>query len=102
MDRAYAQKIRTDRPGLAYETERKRAEYWAKVQGQVAAEEERAMEQNVAEITVQNPRQGTSFADANIEGATLDSPPPPYSPSVEPTVAGIGQGGIVPPPPPSR
>lgn len=98
LDRSYAQKLRTDRK-VAYETPAARAAFWARQQVLVALEQDREMNQSVVEISQGNPRSQTAFETANIQGATLDSPPPPI-PGMAATVAGLTEAGVAPPPPP--
>jgi hypothetical protein len=102
MERSYAQKIRTDRPGLSFASASARASFWSRMQRELSQEEEVDMERNVAEISQGSPRANTAFRVANIEGATLASAAPPSQPSIQEqaTLAGIGPDGVVPPPPP--
>ena len=98
LDRAFAQKLRTDRP-LTYESQTARASYWARQQRLLQEQQAQEMDQSVAEISqgtlVQS---GTQFASANIQSATLQSAVPAV-PGNE-TIAGMTAVGIVPPPPP--
>jgi len=101
MDRAYAQHIRSDRKGVSYETLASRASFWANAQKRLEAQNDRTVEESSGSISEGSPRHGTSFAEANISLATLQSAAAPSGPSSQATIAGLGQGGIAPPPPPA-
>ena len=96
MERSYAQKARSDRT-LSYESMASRAAFWAKAGKQLQAQQQQEMDQSVAQITQGTPAQNTSFGAANIQSATLESAAP-VAPG-QATIAGLGEGGIVPPPP---
>ena len=97
LDRSYAQKIRTDRriQGVPYASKAKRARFWANIQDQQAPQ----VAQDVAAFSSMAPISEADLAVANIHQATLDSAPP-ADPGSGLSVAGLGQDGAVPPPPP--
>jgi hypothetical protein len=100
LDRSYAQMLRTDRV-LTFESQAARASFWARIQRENAAQLEQTYSDNVAAISQGFPHDQTQFAGANIHLATLDSVPAPSQPSMQgqATLAGLGEGGIAPPPP---
>jgi hypothetical protein len=98
MERSFAQKTRVDRNPLSFESKAQRASFWARQQKMLQQRNEQEMAQNVAEISQGVPHQQTQFGVANIHAATLESALP--SNPGQSTIAGLGEGGIVPPPPP--
>ncbi len=98
LERSYAQKIRVDRQGKgpAYASMAKRAAFWRQIQDQQAQQ----VQQSLDNFTSNVPLTQVDFAGANIHQSTLQSAAP-QDPSNGISVAGIGDGGIVPPPPPS-
>lgn len=101
LDRAYAQKVRTDRQGVAYESLAARASYWAKAQKNLEARDDQIVEQSSGAISQGSVRHGTLFGEANISLATLQSGAAPSGTSTSATIAGLGEGGVAPPPPPA-
>lgn len=97
LDRSYAQKIRTDRTGMPYESMAKRAQFWAHQQAALAAEQQRIVDESVGQISQGTFKENLTFASANIHSANMNTPPP----SMPDTMQSIlGPGGIAPPPPP--
>ena len=96
LDRSYAQKIRTDRGGATYETAAKRAQFWARQQAALAAQQQQEMDQSLGQISQGTLKQDSAFASANIRAANLNSPPP----TLDTQQSLLGPGGIAPPPPP--
>ena len=101
LDRSYAQKIRTDRPGLTYQSKAARASFWAQQQRQLETQEAEVITQSLDMISQGSlAESGTGFRSANIEGATLQSAPAPSGPSdaAQAQIAGLGPDGVPPPP----
>lgn len=100
LERSYAQAVRRGLAGKTYMSDVQRAEYWARQQRMLAPQLEEQFSDNVAEISQGFPHEQTQFATANIELATLQSEPSPSQPSIDEqaTAAGLGPGGIAPPP----
>ena len=98
LDRSWAQKQRTDRK-LSPQSETARANYWANLQ-QGRKDEQDQINADLEQIGSAPLADITQFGSANISEATLESAAP-GDPSA-PTIAGLGEGGIVPPPAPGR
>jgi hypothetical protein len=96
LDRAYAQSLRTDRPALSFVSKAKRAAFWAAQSKALESQQQQDEDQSVAAISQGRVGAETTVAGANIAAATLEE----AAPSAQPTVAGLGEGGIAPPPPP--
>ena len=99
MSRSYAQKLRTDRPGLAFESASKRAAFWARQQKTLAHDEQIIMEQNVAAISQGSLRLANPIGSANISAATLQGASPTV-PGSGVSIPGLSETGVAPPPPP--
>ena len=100
MSRGYAQKLRTDRPALSFESAVKRAAFWAREQQTVARDAALVMEQNIAAISQTNVRNATQIGSANISSATLQSANPTV-PGEGISIPGLSEAGVAPPPPPA-
>jgi hypothetical protein len=95
MNRSHAQELRTDRV-LTFESQSARASFWAGLQRRQAQQQQEQMDEDVSSISEGSLKSNTTFATANIEEATLESAAPAQP--GEATLAGLGEGGIAPPP----
>lgn len=98
MTRSYAQKLRTRT--LSPETMVNRAAFWAAV---TKAEErqEAEIDAEAQSVMAQPPvRAANQIQSATLPSATLENAPA-LPPEYGVTVAGVGQGGMIPPPPPA-
>jgi hypothetical protein len=98
LDRSTAQKLRTDRT-LSFESQTSRANFWARQQKQLFAQEQAQMDQSVAQISQGTLKSQSLFQSANVSQATLQNAAPSTQGGL--TVAGMTEAGIAPPPPPS-
>ena len=98
LTRSYAQKLRTRE--LSPQSMGDRAAFWAKLTAQEESYE-KEMETEAQSVMAQPPiKAGNQIKSATLPSATLENAPAlPADYGI--TVAGIGQGGIVPPPPPA-
>jgi hypothetical protein len=97
LDRAYAQKLRSDRT-LTFVSMASRVDYWTHQTQALARQNEQNLEQANAEISQGSVKEtATGFASANIESATLESAVPALP--GEGAIAGISESGFIPPPP---